>query len=192
MPDLPDRFIFMKVGNHAAESWEQILARKRKELERTGRAFWGYGGTACHPISQVQPFARLTVREQGSVFLVMEHINSRAEPDILPATEYSHDGVNWSPIPEGVNVTGSRYALILDEIIPGQLELPLANYEVGVGPSTGKPAEDYLRGQTDKGCFVKSQSPRTPTVSPEKLVRKIALTAKLREPYAVLLRHTER
>jgi hypothetical protein len=190
MPELPERFVFMKVGNHAGETWEQILERKRRELERAGRTFWGYGGSACHPISQVQPFARLAVREHGSIFLVMEHIDSKGDPDLLPATEFSHDGIRWEPIPEGVSVTGSRYALILDEIVPGQLDLPLDRYEVGVGPSAGKPAEDYLQGRTDKGCFVRTQKPRTPSLPPEKLVRKVAYLAKLKEPFAVLLRHT--
>src|SRR5438477_290714 len=59
MANLPDRFLFMKVGNHANETWEQILERKRKEYDRTGRTFWGYGGTTCHPLGVVQPFARL-------------------------------------------------------------------------------------------------------------------------------------
>src|SRR5260370_36832375 len=112
----PDKVLLMKVGNHAGEKWEQILERKRREFEKTGRTFWGYGGNTCHPISIVQPFARLAVKEQGGILLVMEPIDSRAEPDIVPAKEYSRDGVTWRPIPTGIQVTGSTYALILDEI----------------------------------------------------------------------------
>ncbi len=47
MKELPEKFLFMKVGNHAGEQWEQILTRKRKEYEATGMCFWGYGGNAC-------------------------------------------------------------------------------------------------------------------------------------------------
>jgi hypothetical protein len=83
----------------------------------------------------VQPFARLSVREQGKVLLVMEYIDSKAKPEILPAKQYSRDGIHWEPIPRGVKVTGSRFALVLDEILPGDLDIQLASYEVGIGPS---------------------------------------------------------
>jgi hypothetical protein len=183
----PDKFLLMKVGNHAGETWDQILERKRREFEKTGRTFWGYGGNTCHPISIVQPFARLAVKEQGGILLVMEPIDSRAEPDIVPAREFSRDGVTWEPIPAGIQVTGSRYALILDEIRPGDLEVTLAEYEVAVGPSAGKAAELYLQGHIDKGCFIKSaQSRMDPTQNQP--VRKIGYVAPMKEPFAVLLR----
>jgi hypothetical protein len=183
----PDKFIFMKVGNHAGETWEQILKRKRQEYKRTGRIFWGYGGNTCHPISIVQPFARLALKEHGSIFLVMEPIDSKAEPDIVPAIEYSQDGVTWEPIPDGIQIIGSRYALVLDEIKPGDLEISLAEFEVALGPSAGKPAELYLQGHVDKGCFIKSAQNR---VVPEQKqgVRKIGFMAQMKEPFAVLLR----
>src|SRR5947209_16790284 len=129
---LPDKFLFMKVRDHAAESWEQILERKRREYEEAGQIFWGYGGNAWHPINQVQPFAKLVLKELDDVVLVMEYIRSNADPDIVPATEYSKDGVVWEPIPKGIKVTGSRYALVLDEIQPGDLDINLSNY-----PKTG-------------------------------------------------------
>jgi hypothetical protein len=188
MIQVPDKFIFMKVGDHAAEPWEKILERKRREFQRTGHIFWGYGGSACHPISQVQPFARIAVQEHGKVVLVMEQIDSRAEPDLLPATEFSRDGIKWEPIPDGISVVGSRYAFILDEIQPGDLDIELAKYEVAVGPSSGKPCEAYLSGHVDKGCFVKSTKPRATDATAGKLVRKARFFAKLKEPYAVLLR----
>src|SRR4051812_41611270 len=115
MLTLPDCFLFMKVGDHAGEPWEAILERKRREFTKAGMIFWGYGGTACHPLSQVQPFARLSIKQQGRIFLVMEHIDSKADPDIVPATQYSSDGINWKPIPEGISVLGSKYAFVLDE-----------------------------------------------------------------------------
>jgi hypothetical protein len=188
MDRIPDKFLFMKVGNHAGETWEQILDRKRREFDAAGMTFWGYGGGACHPISQVQPFARLTVREQGGLYIVMEQIDSRADPDLIPAREYSPDGINWTPLPSGIEVTGSRYALVLDEIKPGDLSLELNNFEVGIGPSMGKAAEAYLQGRTDKACFSLSKVPRTEEQAAPKFVRKISYYAKVKEPYAVLLR----
>jgi len=186
--ELPSKFLFMKVGDHAAEPWEQILQRKRRELDETGRIFWGYGGNACHPINQVQPFAKLVLKEMDEVVLVMEYIHSNADPDIVPATEYSTDGVIWEPIPKGIKVTGSRYALVLDEIQPGDLEVNLNRYEVAVGPSAGKPAEAYLQGRTDKACFVKSREERIIETPSENHTRKANFFAKLKDPYAVVLR----
>ena len=39
--DLPTAFIFMKVGNHAGETFESILERKRREFDRAGKIFLG-------------------------------------------------------------------------------------------------------------------------------------------------------
>jgi hypothetical protein len=178
----------MKVGNHANESWDRILARKRREYERTGRIFWGYGGAACHPISQVQPFAKLTIKEQGDIVLVMQPIDSNADQDEVTAKEYSIDGRNWIPIPPEHNVIGSKYALILDEIQEGDLDLNLNEYEVGIGPSTGRAAEKYFQGRTDKGCLVRSAVVRAMDSDAQKLQRKVQFMAKLKEPYGVLLR----
>jgi hypothetical protein len=186
---LPDSFIFMKVGNHAGETFEQILERKRRELADSGRIFWGYGGTTLHPISRVQPFSRLTVQQNGTVHLVMEPMESAADPEILPAREMSVDGVHWEPLPDGVHVTGSRYALILNELEPGSLDFPLDDYEVGIGPSSGRAAQDYLLGRVDKGCFVRrSSGALAPQSSRPPRSRSIGFTAELTEPFGVLLR----
>lgn len=188
MKTLPHKFLFMKVGNHANESWEQILQRKRRERVDAGMTFWGYGGAACHPISQVQPFARLAIKEQGSITLVMEPINSNADQDYAEAKEFSTDGITWERIPTGIHVTGARYALVLDEIREGDLDLPLTEYEVGIGPSTGKPAEDYLQGRTDKGCLARSNVVRARNGDDKRLLRKLGFFAELKQPFGVVLR----
>ena len=187
---LPQAFIFMRVGNHAGESFESILERKQRELEDAGMIFWGYGGTTLHPIRHVQPFAKLLVQDAGSIQIIMEQINSKADPDVLPANEFSSDGINWEPIPSGIVVTGSRYAVVLDEIKPGQLDLDLGNFQVGVGPSRGRNAAEYVKGRVDKGCFVTTDSPNEELL-PKRPIQ-IGFQARLLEPYAVMLRHTRR
>lgn len=183
---LPQAFIFMRVGNHAGESFESILERKRQELQQAGRIFWGYGGSTLHPVRHVQPFARLWVQHAGPIQLVMEPIDSRADPDILPASEFSIDAIEWQPLPSGIVVTGSRYALVLDEIRPGELDLDLRQFEVGVGPSRGKNAAEYVQGRVDKGCFVAATSHRAGR-GPSN-VRRIGWYGRLVEPYGVMLR----
>jgi len=182
--ELPNAMIFMKVGSHAGETFDSIMKRKQQEYKNAGCIFWGYGGTACHPLSQVRPFVKSVLQKEGSIYLFMEPINSRANPALLPATEYSEDGKLWRPIPKGITVTGSRYALILDEISPGELEIPLDDYEVGIGPSAGKPALNYISQHIDKACLVRRQYPSFT----EKGIRKTALSARILDPYAVLVR----
>jgi hypothetical protein len=186
MDNPPEAFIFMKVGNHASENFDAILERKNRERGQAGRIFWGYGGTACHPLMQVQPFARRYVKEQGCIYLLMEPIDSKADPDIDLAREYSGDGATWHPLPEGISVIGSKYALVLDQIEPANIEINLEKYVVGIGHSCGKNASEYLRGRIDKGCLTAASASSFSLVPP--LKKSIKFSAKLMEPYAVLLR----
>lgn len=180
-----DAFIFMKVGDHAGESWDTILERKNKEYKRAGMIFWGYGGTACHPINQVQPFAKIYTRSNGGIYLLMQTVTSNADPDIAPATEYSEDGITWKKIPKGISVLGSRYALVLGEIEPGDLEINLNEFSVGIGPSKGKSADQYLQGRIDKGCLVTNN---VPLREPEQTMKTVKYSAQLLDPFAVILR----
>lgn len=183
---VPEAFVFMKVGMHARESLEQILERKQREFDKTGRIFWGYGGGTCHPTKQVQPFARSRlIAGQQSVCLLMESINSLADPQIEPAKYFSVDNENWEPIPKGISVTGSRYAMVLDEIKPMTLEVDPREFVVGIGDSTGKHAIDYLQGRVDKGCFVRTDRPAAHPVAKR---RAVGLVARLQEPFAVFVR----
>jgi hypothetical protein len=183
---LLEAFIFMKVGNHAGESFEAILTRKNREREQAGRIFWGYGGTVCHPLMQVQPFARLYAKRNDRIYLFMEPMDSKANPAIEPAKEYSDDGVTWYPLPNGISVLGSRYALVLDKIQPREVGIGIEQYVVGIGPSRGKNAAEYLQGRVDKGCFTRTSGACSP--SAQQLKRGVKFSAQLLEPYAVLLR----
>jgi len=118
---------------------------------------------------------------------VMEPIRSNAHPDIVPATQFSSDGVTWKPIPSGISVLGSRYALVLDEIKPGDLEINLAEYEVAIGPSSGKRADAYLQGRVDKGCFARSDQSLA-FADARKAMHKAGFIGRLKEPFGVLLR----
>ena len=184
----PQAFIFMRVGSHAGESFEAILERKKRELSEAGRIFWGYGGTTLHPLRHVQPFVKLWVQRTGSIQILMQPIESRADPDILAANEFSVDGINWEPLPSGIVVTGSRYAIVLDEIKPGQLDLDLGKFEVGIGPSRGRNANKYIRGRVDKGCLVAAQSANDEREDRGEPIS-IGFQARLLDPYAVMLRH---
>ncbi len=186
MRKIPERFIFMKVGQHAGEEFDEILARKREEVRKAGVSFWGYGGPTCHPIRQVRPFVQDVVARRGRVHLLMEPMDSNAHPDIVPATEYSEDGILWKPIPEGIRVTGSRYAVVLGEIKSEDIELPLDECAVGLGVSEGKPASDYIQGRVDKACLV--LDPAAAKRAKKHRVATIRYSAEILDPFAVLLR----
>jgi len=177
--------LFMKVGRHAGEAFGDILQRKRLEYQRTGMIFWGYGGNTCHPIRHVQPFARLRFEEGQGVYLVMEEIDSRHAPTSLVASHYSEDGLKWQPMPAGVEVRGSRYALILGELQDGALDIDLSNYEVAAGPSLGKRAVDYISGRVDKACLVPAAHTQ---IGAQQQIRRVNHYAGLKAPYAVLIK----
>ncbi len=177
--------VFMKVGVHAGESLEDIIKRKQDEFVKAGRIFWGYGGNTCHPLTIVQPFARKFDEDGKPVHLIMHKMKSRhfAVPEL--AKEYSDDGENWYPVPNGIKVRGSRWGMVIGGLTEEEFDLNLRNAVVSVGPSRGKQAADYLKGQADKGCFELIDNPIAEENSE---IKKINLSAPLMAPYAVFLR----
>jgi|BarGraIncu00421A_1022006.scaffolds.fasta_scaffold21399_1 hypothetical protein len=175
--DQPSRAIVMKVGVHLGEPWEAIIERKLAEERAAGVAFWGYGGSVCHPTTQVQPFA-----EHGSsVAVLMIRTSSDFLGDSTPAVAASIDGRSWEPIPAGVTTSG-RYALILRSIRETTEELDIGAYEVAIGPKEGTPLASYLRGRVDKACARLAPIPR----GSDRLA--VVLRAELVAPYAVVLK----
>jgi hypothetical protein len=180
--DRGDQIIFMKVGIHAGETLESILERKRREIQEEGFSMWGYGGNVCHPSTRVQPFVQSA---GGRVLLVMQEIRSNhfAVPD--RASEYTANGVDYLPIPPGINVLGSKFALCIGSLDPVDLELNLAATEVPIGLSQGKRGDEYLRGHVDKACLSIVDNPAATAGDPGV---HISVVAPLVAPYAVILR----
>jgi len=175
--DQPSRVIVMKVGVHLGEPWQAIVERKLAEERAAGVAYWGYGGSVCHPLTQVQPFA-----EHGSsVSVLMIRTRSDFLGNSTPAVASSVDGRSWEPIPAGVTTSG-RYALVLRSLREVAENLDLGAYEVAIGPKEGTPLASYLRGRVDKACARLASIPR----SPDRLA--VVLRAELVAPYAVVLK----
>ena len=182
-----DGILFMKVGTHAQESLEDIIARKTKEVEDAGFGMWGYGGNTCHPTSMVQPFAERFAAQGRTIRLCMQPMNSRHFAPPACAAQYSADGQVWHDIPAGINVRGSRWALLIQNLQPRTFVLPLDQTRVPVGPSQGKIGSRYIRGQADKACLeFLSEAERTNEEEVKNV--EIGLVADLRPPYAVFLR----
>lgn len=184
--------LYMKVGTHARESLAEIIARKTKEIEQTGYAMWGYGGNTCHPTSMVQPFATAWEDRDVPIYLCMEAMASRHDAEQLRATECSVDGVKWDVIPPTINVLGSRFALVIEDLHHEELTLPLAQAQVAVGISKGRAATRYIKGQVDKACLEVLSAPVPDLKADEVRDVRINLVAKLKSPYAVFLRDHRR
>jgi hypothetical protein len=181
--------LFMKVGTHAQESLAEIIARKRKEIDAVGHTMWGYGGNTCHPSTMVQPFARTYAERQEPIHLVMEEMESNHFAEPLCAAEASSDALNWEPIPDAIEVRGSRYALVIRDLKPAEFRLPLNQTVVPVGPSSGRLGSRYVNGRVDKACLEFLPAPELSNEDQARFERPIHLVAELVAPYAVFLRN---
>ena len=177
--------VYMKVGTHARESLSDIIARKRQEIADADYALWGYGGSTCHPLTSVQPFARDFMQRGNVIHLVMQPMVSKHFAIPNRAEEFSVDGVDWQEVPAAIDVRGSRYALKIDTLEETEFELPLAHTRVAVGNSRGRRGDRYIRGRVDKACLEIIEDELD---SDEAKHVKIGLVARLVEPYAVLLK----
>lgn len=179
--------LYMKVGTHAQESLDEIIARKAKEIRDAGYALWGYGGGTCHPRTMVQPFVSERVKLGHKVFLCMQEMTSKHFAEPVRAEEMSPDGIKWESIDPSINVKGSRYALVIKDLKKQDLSLPLSQTRVAIGNSVGQSGLKYIRGRVDKACFeivgASGEGTEEDPVS-------IGLLAEIVEPYAVFLRNS--
>ena len=180
--------LFMKVGTHAKESLNDIIARKTKEIEAAGYTMWGYGGGTCHPGTMVQPFAKDFAKAGNVIYLCMQEMDSKHFAEQIPADEYSADGQEWKPVPNSIKVLGSRYALTIKNLRKEQFVLHTGHTKVAVGNSSGMLGSKYIKGRVDKACLeITGEPPSTNTE--ERAPIQIGLVADLIEPYAVFLRN---
>ena len=180
--------LFMKIGIHAEESLDDIIARKTKEIEDTGFALWGYGGNTCHPTTKVQPFANAARKQGKEIYLCMHAMDSKHFADPIRASQFSPDGKEYQSIPDTINVLGSRFALAISNLEEEAIELPLDSTEVAIGECKGRSGDKYIKGRVDKACLTISDTVNQPIANTDNTVT-INYVAKLREPYAYFLKN---
>ncbi len=179
--------LFMKVKTNPQKRLSDIIVHKREEIRRTGFGMWAYGGNTCHPMSMVQPFGRTSAVRGHTIHLCIEQIVSDDYVEPLCAAEYSVDSLTWRKIPETIEVGGSHYALVFDELHEERFTLPLDQTRVSVGPNVGSLGSHYIRGQVDVACLKVFDALEPPNHADSRKVE-INLVATLREPFAVFLR----
>jgi hypothetical protein len=179
--------LYMKVGTHANEPLDAIIERKQAEIDAAGFALWGYGGNTCHPTTMVQPFARDFELRGETIHLVMHPMVSNHFAVTARAEEMSKDGQAWTPIPDPINVLGSRYALAIATLEPVEFALSLSQTRVALGNSRGRRGDEYIQGRVDKAVFEVVDEP-TDDDGVEREAEQIGLVAELVEPFAVFVR----
>ena len=179
--------LFMKIGIHAREPLDEIIHRKLKEIDTAGVAFWGYGASTCHP-SRVQSFAADHERIGNPIHLVMQKMDSNHWAEPLPADQYSTDGRTWIDVPKGIEVRGSRYALVIEDLHEDSFKLPLTRTKVAIGENAGKLGSEYIAGRVDKACLHLGEGIDIP-LAPDEAAADIGLVARLKAPYSVFLRN---
>lgn len=179
-----NNIIFMKYGVHASESIESIVKRKMEEIEQCKKMFWGYGGVLCHPLNQVQPFLKENVVRKEKTYLLLSKTDSELNNVPQIANIYSCDKTNWKPIPKGIKVLGSKYAIVCGSIEQCDFNLDLSSYIVSVGNSKGRMLSQYIHGRVDKACgrYNKDIS------NVESRIVNITLYAEIVYPYSVFLK----
>ena len=90
----------------------RLLREKKKEVQSAKRMFWGYGGTLCNPLNQVQPFLQENMSRNEKTYLVMAYTPSEMNSQTLETEFFSQNKNDWSRIPKGIHVYGSKYAIV--------------------------------------------------------------------------------
>ncbi len=146
---------------------------------------WGYGGNTCHPASMVQPFARTFAERGRTIHLCMEEMDSNHFGEGI-ADEFSADGINWQKIPDTIEVRGSRYALVIDDLHEEKFTLPL-DQRVSRSGRARPLGSRYIQGRVDKACLEVIEAPELTNEGKPRAIG-IDLVASLKDPYAVFLR----
>lgn len=176
--------IIMKYGVHASESIESIIKRKLEEIQVCQKMYWGYGGVLCHPLNQVQPFLKENLSKGEKTYLLLTQTPSQLNNTPSMATDYSIDKVQWQPIPNGIKVLGSKYAIVCKSIEQCNFSIDLANYVIPIGNSKGKILSNYIRGHVDKACGRYNNN----LPNQDSQLVNISLCAEIDYPYSVFLK----
>lgn len=173
------------VGEHAGESLEEIFARKRGEIRKTGRAFWLYKSHSAKP-DVVQNLAKANNEETLCLFIgASSRGGARPTKHQDRMKYYSYDRANWEEVPDGILVTGTdraAFGLILKEIEPTNELIDLWDYSNFVRQN--EPLKFRLGDSTLPATKNSSSNHPERMKSP---IRRIIAVAKLARPYGLWL-----
>lgn len=183
------RCIITVMGGHAGEGEDTIFNRKIDDIEQNGRTFWVVRSRKAQPF-QLQEMCKT---ETAYVIFVSPATKGGARDTVTnnSASEFSTNGADWSPLPEGLGpVTGKldsqTSALVLDRLtltIKDELELDLCDYADFSDPTM--PLK--LMQGCSTICSVRKDMRHHPD-KPKSRIRDVIAVGRLAQPYCVWVR----
>ncbi len=180
--------IFSIIGEHAKETKENILSRKKKEIKETGRSFWLIRSVKAK-VEDIQNICQLAQSGHKKIFCFFLEPSQKngAQPTKTEAiaSQFSADSLQWKNIPKGIKVTGKidkrTAALVFKnlEICPAGAEVDLWEYSNFLNPI--EPIRFSLGASTF--CSIKKYNPGLKSRK-----RRIVAKGELVYPFAVWLK----
>ena len=123
--------ILSLAGEHAGETFKEIIKRKMKDIENTGYTFWVLN-LKTGP-NTVQSFNDCVNKEQVALNCLLYKGDTKNTKYGGIHKEYSSDKKNWQKIDERLSpITGKKrntsHALVFDKLKPVKKKLNLENY----------------------------------------------------------------
>jgi hypothetical protein len=174
-------FVFMKVGSHGDESFDEILERKSREQSSAKFMLWGYSGMLLNPI-HLSRYLKTVWDDGYHPLLLMQETKSPFKNNPVRSTHFSINKIDWLPLPSNVWTCGCDKAIVCRNLSRVDFEINLADYRVAIGPSNGKSLSDYLRFRTDKAC-----ARHDAEQNGEATMAPIAWVAEILPPFAIYL-----
>ena len=168
------------IGWHAGEAPEDIVRRKRADIDKAGQAIWLYHSQKAS-IPAVQQFGQQFV-QPSVIFLRGSAFPARTSNT---ARQMSEDRSRWSPLPTGIDkVTGRLPAggLVIGELNLVDHEIDLWEYLEHPGLLPIK-----FRQGASTACVVPARR-SGPAEGMKSRYRRVMATGKLAPPYGVFLR----
>lgn len=182
----PPAFIWCIAGPHIGESLVDIVARKRRDVDRFGWCLWAYGGMGnAHPETEVRRLAREYAG--GDALRLLMPDTGKTYPDNgVPFTGYSvAPGESVEVLPDGMSpVTGgsSSWAFYVRSVDWSEdTAVDVARYVAPYSRRGPQPLPDYLRGSHGRASAARVAG------SDSSDVRRVHVVGTLEPPYAVFL-----
>lgn len=175
--------ILSLAGEHASELFDEIIQRKKKDIENVGYTFWLESSYKTKP-DTVQSFASLASKEGIELNCLLYKGKTQDTKHTTKAKQYSIDKKNWIDIDSQLSpITGrmsdSTHALMFNKLESvDNLQLILENY---VEFENQKPIRNYPNASTF--CAIKKFE-KFEANNP----RKIFAIGKMHKPSSVWLR----
>jgi len=177
--------ILSLAGEHAKESFDEIIQRKKKDIENIGYTFWLENSYKTYP-DKVQKFYGIANKERIELDCLLYMGNTQDTKHNTKAKEYSVDKRNWQKIDSKLSpITGkmseNTHALVFDKLDSKTMDLNLENY---VEFDSNSPIRNYPNVSTF--CSIKKHD--NIVAKKPNNIRKIFAIGRIHKPSSVWLR----